>query len=114
MLARAAINPTVGFGRRIRRKMADRNLYQIHEKTILRNDIEVRDQITRLEQIMRLSPLEKLAERTRDEERRLRAEQDRAREDRDTHDLVLLDSVGPVQVVMLDEKGCGVAGSDGA
>ncbi|KAK1758163.1 hypothetical protein QBC47DRAFT_317356, partial [Echria macrotheca] len=41
-------NPAARLGRRLRWKICDRNMWSIHEKAILRNQIEVRDQIVRL------------------------------------------------------------------
>lgn len=51
-------NPVAGLGKRVRWSIRDEGMYRIHEKAILRNQIEVRDQISRLEQIVRFGPLE--------------------------------------------------------
>ncbi|KAK0639004.1 hypothetical protein B0T16DRAFT_462717 [Cercophora newfieldiana] len=78
------------FGRRLRWKMADRSQYQILEKAILRNHVDVRDQIGRLESIVRLSPLEKFAVREEEEKRRRQEEVERERDTRDIKGLVLM------------------------
>ncbi|KAK3363932.1 hypothetical protein B0T25DRAFT_528781 [Lasiosphaeria hispida] len=86
-------NPASGFGKRLRWKVTDRNLYSIHEKAILRNQIEVRDQISRLEHIVRFGPFEAVAEQARVEERRRQDELDRARAEEDVKGLGYLDPV---------------------
>ncbi|KAK0671436.1 hypothetical protein QBC41DRAFT_186317, partial [Cercophora samala] len=79
--------------RRIRWKVSDRNAYQFHERTILRNQIEVRDQISKLESMVRLEPLEKLAERSAEEEKRLKEEWEARQAMRDVKGLTFLDPV---------------------
>ncbi|KAK4186985.1 hypothetical protein QBC35DRAFT_499787 [Podospora australis] len=79
--------------RRIRWKVVDRNSYRLHEKTVLRNHIEVRDQINRLEQIVRLVPLEMLAEKSKEAERRQKDEFDARQASRDAKALSFLDPV---------------------
>lgn len=63
-------NPVAGLGKRVCWKVQDGSLYRIYEKEILQNQIEVRDQISRLEQIVRFGPLEAVAEQARVEEGR--------------------------------------------
>ncbi|KAK0617575.1 hypothetical protein B0T14DRAFT_498564 [Immersiella caudata] len=86
-------NPASGFSKRLRWKVQDRNLYGIHEKAILRNQIEVRDQISRLEHIVRFGPLEAVAEQARVEERRRQEELEGARAEQDVKGLGCLDLV---------------------
>ncbi|KAK1829525.1 hypothetical protein QBC39DRAFT_373643 [Podospora conica] len=94
-------NPVVGLGKRFRWKMLDRGTYGIQEKAILRNQIEVRDQISRLEQIVRFGPLEAVAEQARVEEQRRREEFDAARAEEDVKGLGHLDPVTVKELVPL-------------
>jgi len=91
----------VGFGRRFRWKVAGRTGYRPHARAIQRNHTEVRDQINRLEQMVRLGPLEALARRTKDEEQRRQEEMERARDERDMKGLEYLEPV--VVVVAVQE-----------
>ena len=90
----------LALGRRIRWKFVGRGGYRAHEQAIRRNHTEVRDQINRLEQIVRLGPLEALARRTKDEEQRRQVEMERARDERDIKGLGYLEPVVVVQEVM--------------
>ncbi|KAK4194041.1 hypothetical protein QBC40DRAFT_160937, partial [Triangularia verruculosa] len=81
--------------RRIRWKVSDRDIYQLHEKTILRNQIEVREQISKLEHMVRLEPvLEKLEESSRESQQRLKEERYKTQENRDLKGLALLAPLG--------------------
>ncbi|KAK5654476.1 hypothetical protein OQA88_7104 [Cercophora sp. LCS_1] len=107
-------NPTSGFGKRFRWKVNDRNLYSIHEKAILRNQIEVRDQISRLEQIVRFGPLEAVAEQARAEERRRQEELDTVRAEQDVKGLGYLDPVTVKELPRLNSTDSLMSGTEHA
>lgn len=86
-------NPVAGLGKRVRWKVQDGSLYRIYEKEILQNQIEVRDQIGRLEQIVRFGPLEAVAEQARVEEGRRQESLDMDRAGGDVDSLGFLDRI---------------------
>jgi hypothetical protein len=62
--------------RRLRWKFLDQKKYQLLALSVSRNDVTVRDDIKKLEQMVYFNPLEKLAETAREEDRRRRKEID--------------------------------------
>lgn len=86
-------NPVAGLGKRVRWRIQDEGMYRIHEKAILRNQIEVRDQISRLEQIVRFGPLEAAVEQARVEEVRRQQVLDINRAGGDVNSLEFLDRI---------------------
>lgn len=88
-------NPVAGLGKRVRWIFQDEGMYRNHEKAILRNQIEVRDQISRLEQIVRFGPLEAAVDQARFEAGR---RQEAVNKDRAQGDAKSLGCLDPVTV----------------
>jgi hypothetical protein len=97
VLERCGHNPLsskTSLQRRLRWKFIDQKKYHLMAAAVSRNDVDVRDHIKKLEQMVYFNPLEKLAETAKEEDRRRRMVIDQVRARKEIDGFGFLDPVG--------------------
>jgi hypothetical protein len=89
-----ALSTKTTLKRRLQWKFMDQKKYHLLAAAVSRNDVDVRDHIKKLEQMVYFNPLEKLAETAKEEDRRRRMEIDQVKARREIDGFGFLDPVG--------------------